>query len=255
MRRREKFVIASVLLSLAFFATQYVSLEWRYLAVGGLAIISYFISAWALADDLQIYEWLTILPLPALYAGSVGLFYFLLPTSFFSRTVILVFFAIGLYALYLTSNIYSVAKGRTIQLLYAAHAVGLFFTLLTSLLITNTIFSLHLPFYLNGLLTGLAHYPLIFMSLWSVKLENFINKDLLLYALLFSLVLSEFAVIVSFLPMPIWHISLFVIGILYLFLGILHSFLRGRLFKATINEYSLVALLLAGLFLIFFPLK
>ncbi len=255
MRRREKFVISAILLSVAFFAIQYVTLEWRYWAVAGLSFLTYFISTWALADDLQFYERLTIVPLPAMYAGAVSLFYFLLPSNFLSQLIILILFGIGLYALLLTGNIYSVAKGRTIQLLYAARTVGLFLTLLTSLLLTNTIFSLRLPFWGNGLLVGLVHLPLIFMSLWSVNLEDFIAKDILVYSLLIGLFLMEFALILSLIPISLWNASLFVTGLVYLILGILHSFLRGRLFKNTITEYSLVALMLAVLFIIFFPYK
>jgi hypothetical protein len=213
------------------------------------------VSTWALSDDLQFHERLTIVPLPAMYAVSVALFYFLLPGNFISRVMILVLFGIGLYALYLTSNIFSVAKGRTIQLLYAAHAIGYFLTLFTSLLLTNTIFSLHLPFWGTGLLIGVIHLPLSFMSLWSVNLEDFIAKDLLVDSLLISLFLAEFAMLISFVPIPLWNASLFITGLLYLILGILHSFLRGRLFKNTIREYSLMSILLAILFLIFFPLK
>lgn len=255
MRRREKFVLSTIFLSVAMFAVQYISLEWRYLSILGLVILVYLVSSWALSDDLQFHERLTIVPLPALYAGAVGLFYFLLPGSFLSQLIILFLFGLGLYSLYLTGNIYSVAKGRTIQLLYAAHAVGLFFTLFISLLMTNAVISLNLPFYGNGLLIGLIHFPLIFMSLWSVNLEDFIALELVNYSLLISLFLAELGMILSLLPLPIWNYSLFITGVVYLIVGLLHSFLRGRLFKATVREYSLVAVFLAILFVIFFPLK
>jgi len=153
MRRREKFIIVSVLLSLGLLATQYVPIDWRYAAIGIFALISYLMSAWALSDDLQIYEWLTILPLPVLYASSVALFYFLLPEVLLSRLAILAVFGVGMYALFLTANIFSVAKGRTIQLLYAARAIALFFTMIISLLLTNTIFcDFFMKFYSKNLL-------------------------------------------------------------------------------------------------------
>ena len=139
MRRREKFVISSVLLSLGLLGVQYVSLDARYWAVGLFFIISYFMSAWALADDLQTHEWLTVVPFPALYAVSVSWFYFLLPEGIMSQFILLAVFSIGMYALFLTSNIYSVAKGRTIQLLHAAYAIGLLFTLIISLLSTTVV--------------------------------------------------------------------------------------------------------------------
>jgi hypothetical protein len=255
MRRREKFVISTVVLSLLFFAIQYVNLDWRYLAIGGLAVVTYIVSSFALSDDLQFHERLTIVPLPTMYATAVALFYFLLPDNFISQLVILILFSIGLYALFLTSNIFSVVKGRTIQLLYAAQAVGFFFTLLTSLLITNTVFSLHLPFWANGLLIGLVHFPLIFMSLWAVNFEDFIAKDILVYSLILSVFLMEFAVLLSLIPIPLWNASLFITAVVYLVLGLLQSFLRGRLFKNTIAEYSLMAVILALLFIVFFPFK
>jgi hypothetical protein len=255
MRRREKFVIVSILLSLGLFALQYVGFDWRYLAVAVFVVLSYFASAWALSEDLQTYEWLTIVPQPALYAGAVGLFYFLLPSGLLSQIAVLAIFGVGMYALYLTANIFSVAKGRTIQLLYAAHAVGLFFTLITSLLFTNTIFSLGLPFYGVALLVGLAHFLLVVMSLWSVRLENFVSKETLILSGVVSLFLAEASAVFSLLPMPIWYSSLFVMTMVYLSLSVLQNLLKGRLFYNILQEYTWVATLLAVLFLALFPWK
>ncbi len=255
MRRREKFVVSTFLLLIMFFVLQYVSLDWRYWGIAVFGILSYLISTWALSDDLQLHERLTIVPLPAMYAMSVSFFYFLLPSSLLSRSGVLLVFGLGLYALLLTCNIYSVAKGRTIQLLYAANAVGFLIVLLISLLLSNIVFSFKLPFWANGLLIGLVHYPLVFMSLWSVNLEDFIAKDLLVYSLIISVFLAELSVLLSLIPISIWNASLFITGMIYLILGILNSFLRGRLFKNTTREYSLMAILLAVLFIIFFPLK
>ncbi len=255
MRRREKFVITSTALSLGLFGVQLLPLEWRYVAIGALLFVSYFLSAWALREDLQKHEWLTIVPMSVLYAGSVGLFYFLLPESTVSRVVVLGLFGFGMYALLLTANIYSVAKARNIQLLYAAHAIGLFFTLFTSLLFANTIFSLRLPFYGNGLFISLVHFPLILMSVWSIRLEPRISKELWLLSATLTIMLGELATILSFFPFAVWHSALFIMAFLYLGLGVFHSFLRGRLFRGTLNEYSLLAVFVSLLFLLLFPLK
>lgn len=255
MRRREKFIVISVLLSLGLLATQYIPLDWRYLSVAILFILSYLGSLWALRDDLQPHEWLTIMPFPALYASSVALFYFLLPEMFWSRLIIVGIFGVGMYALFLTSNIFSVAKGRTIQLLYAAHAVALFFTMITSLLFSNVIFSLRLPFYFNAILLFISHFPLVLMSLWSIELNQKIGKEIVLYSVIFSLILAELATLFSFLPMQIWNQALFIMSFLYVGLSVLQSFFKGRLFKNTINEYNLVAILMLILFVIMFPGK
>ena len=255
MRRREKFVIVSVLLSLGLLATQYIPLDWRYLGTAVFFILSYFSSVWALSDDLQAHEWLTIMPFPALYATSVALFYFLLPEMFWSRLAIVAVFGVGMYALFLTSNIFSVAKGRTIQLLYAAHAVALFFIMITSLLFSNVIFSLRLPFYFNAGLLFASHFPLVLMSFWSIELKQKIEKEIVLYSLIFTLILTEMGTLFSFLPMQIWNQALFIMSFLYVGLSVLQSFFKGRLFKNTINEYNLVAILMLVLFILMFPGK
>lgn len=237
MRRREKFIICAILLSLGLLGVQYVSLQFRFLAVFIFFALSYIVSAWALYDDLHGIEWLTIIPFPATYALSVSLFYFLLPSSLLSRIFILGLFGVGMYALYLTSNIYSVAKARTIQLLRAAHTIGFLFTLLTSVLLANTIFSFHFHFWINGALLFLAHLPLFFMTLWSVELETVISKKLLHLTVVYSLLVGQLGMIVSFFPIGIWTASLIATSLVYVLIGLSHSHLQGKLFHNTIREY------------------
>lgn len=255
MRRREKFVIASALLSLGLLVVQYIPLDFRYLAVLVFGIISYLVSAWTLSDDLQRLEWITIVPFPTLYAVAVGLFYYLLPANVLSKMFVLVMFGLGMYAIFLTSNIFSVAKERTIQLLHAAHAIGLLFTLLTSLLFTNTIFSLMWPFYLIALSIGLVHFPLVLMSLWTIGLEKVIRKEILGLSLLITLLVMELGMALSFYPISVWNSALIIMTFLYITLGIVHNFLRGRLFSRTLTEYSLVAGFLCLVFILLIPGK
>ena len=255
MRRREKFVLAALFLSVGLALVQYTGLEWRYYAIAGLVAATYGVSAWALSDDLQVHEWSTILPFPVIYTAAVALFYFLLPSAFLTRIILLLLFGVGMYALYLTSNIFSVAKGRTIQLLYAAHAVGLFFTLFTSMLLTNTIFSLRLPFYSNALLGSIVHFPLIMMSLWSIKLESSVSISIFQKTTLLTLILAELMALLSLLPFPAWHNALFIMGLLYIGLGVLQSQIKERLFHNTANEYTLVAVFLGFIFFLLLPWK
>ena len=255
MRRREKFVIAAILLSFGLLGVQLTALDFRYWAVLAFTLATYLVSSWALSDDLQRHERFTIVPFPALYAASISLFYFLLPPNLLSRVLLLVFFGVGMYALYLSANIFSVAKGRTIQLIHAAQAISLIITLVTSLLLSNTIFSLKFPFYLNGLFIGLVHFPLIFTSLWSVNLEQTIQKETMQLSVVLALVLLQFGCIISFFPLTVWYSSLFVMSLLYIGLGILQSALKGRLFSRTLTEYSLVALFIGVVFMLVVPFK
>lgn len=222
---------------------------------GVFMVATYLVSAWALSDNLNKHEWFTILPMPALFAGSVAFFYTLLPGTIFSRIFVFIVYAIGMYALLLTDNIYSVAKGRSIQLLHAAHAVGFFFMMFASILFTQTIYSLRLPFYAIGGLVFLVHLPLIFVSLWSVLVKEVITREVLTYSVLFSLLLAEFAMVFSLLPMQVWYSSLFVMSLMYLSVSYVRSVLLGRLFARTFTEYAAAAIFLLLFFIIVFPLK
>ncbi len=255
MRRREKFVLSSIFLSLCLLLVQYVSLEWRYLAVAIFSLVAYGVSVWALRDDLQRFELFTIVPLPACYAAAVGVFYFLLPESLISRTVNLVLFGVGMYAIYLTANIYSVSKGRTIQLIHAAHAVGLFFTMFMSLMFLNTILSHRLAFYWNALLVGVVHFPLVFLFLWSVQLEARIERSVIELSALLTLIMIECVIALSFFPFSVWSAALLLMTVLYMGLGVLQNYLKSRLFQNTIQEYSAVALLTGVAFFLLLPWK
>lgn len=255
MRRREKFIVASIISTLGLIGVQYTFLDIRYIAIALFVAFTYLISTWALADDLQPHERLTIIPFPSIFAAAVALFYFLLPESIISQAVIVFLFGIGMYALFLTANIFSVAKGRTIQLVHAANAISGLFGVVISLLLSNTIFSLKLPFYLNGLLVGASHFPLIVILLWSVKLDNTIEHDTIGFSFILSIILMELAIVLSFFPLGIWYYALFIMSFFYIGIGLMQSYIRGRLFVRTLVEYSLVATFIAIVFLGVVPFK
>lgn len=231
-------VLAGLLL-----AIQYVPIDYRYVAIFGFFLITYLVSAWALFEDLKGIEWLTILSGPSLYASAIGLFYFLLPSHWFTRIVIMALFGIGMYALYLTENIFSVAAARTIQLLRAAHAVGFLLSILTVSLLYNTIFSLQWPFWANGLLVFIVSFPIVVNGLWSMKLESRLSSEILKMSFGLSVICGLAAVILSFLPVTVWVAALFLATIIYVTLGLLQHELSERLYKRTVTEYVVVGVL------------
>lgn len=248
MRRREKFLISSLLLALGLLATQYIPLDYRWLGAAVLFLVAYFVSAWALIEDLSGVEWFTVVPMPAVYAAVVSLFYFLLPENVLSRLLILGLFGVGMYGIYLTCNIYTVAKSRTIQLLRAAHAMGLFATLVMMFLIANTIFSLRLPFWANGILLGVSVIPLSLMSLWSTELKPKLERGLLHQGLAIGFLSFGLASTLSFFPASIWTSSLMMVGLLYVCLGMFTAKIAGKLFQNTALEYVIVAVVMTVTF-------
>lgn len=255
MRRREKFIIISILLGILLWLTQLSPLNYRYYAILGFSLFTYFAAAFALKDDLRIKAWLTILPLPALYSLSISLFYFLLPENFWSKIVILGFFSLGMYGLFLTGNIFSVSQGRTIQLLQAARNITLFFSIIISLLGIQIIYSFNLAYYLNFFAIFLLHFPLTLTNVWSINLDEKLTLTHFQLSFFSSLIISEIALILSFLPIAAWHIALLIMSVFYLILGILQAYLDAKFFKKTINEYLLLTIFILIMFVIFFPGK
>ncbi len=255
MRKREKFVFLAIILGILLWLIQLTPLEWRYFAIVAFGIITYFLSAFALRDDLQPREWLLLLPLPTIYSLTIGSFYFLLPSNFWVMIIILGLFVLGAYSLFLTSNIFSIAKGRTIQLLNAAQAIALFFTILISLLGIQIIFSFNLPFYFNFLAIFALHFPLTLTATWSINLEDKISPEIWQLSFFTAFIIAELALILSFVPMPIWNIALLIMASFYLILGIIQNYLKEKLFKRAIQEYLLLAIFIIIMFIIFLPGK
>ncbi len=241
MTKRRKFLLVAFLLTIGLLTTQLMQVDYRYQALIVLAFLSYGLSAWALFDDLKNIEWFTILCLPTLYPVAVGLFYFLLPEKFLSRAFMLSLFGVGMYALLLTENIFSVAAIRTIQLLRAAHAVGFLITLATAFFLFDTLLSFRLPFWVNGLMVIGITLPLLWQGLWSVELiEGRLSKQTTLFGLIIAICLGQMTGIISFWPVTIPVGSLFLVSMFYVALGISQQHFMGRLFRKTLYEYLAV---------------
>jgi len=253
MTKRRRLVVESVLLALGLLTTQFVEIRHRYWAILVLSLVAYFLTAFSLREDLPKIGWLVNLSLPTLYTAAVALFYFLLPEAILTRVLILIFFGIGMYAILLIENIFSIAALRSIQLLRAAQAVGFLMTLVTAFLFYDTIFSFKLEAYLNALVVLAISFLLILPSCWSVTLESGIEKKILSSSLVLALVIGELAFFISFWPLTITAISLFLVTGCYVFLGIVQSQLGGRLFENTLKEYLRVGL--AVLLITFFLAK
>lgn len=238
--KRQKFVLATFLLTIGLIFTQLLKSDSRFWVVGSLGALAYILSAWVEKEDLTGIEWLTLLILPTMYTLAVGFSYFLLPARWITRLPVAFLYAFGMYALLLTENIYNVAAARTIQLLRAAHAVGFLLTLVTAFLLFQTTLAFHFPFWLNFFSIFIISLLLIFQALWSVNLEEGISKTTVLYSFYYSIILGEIALVFSFWPLNISLWALFLSACVYAFLGVGQQYLAGRLFKRTTVEFFLV---------------
>jgi hypothetical protein len=245
MTKRRKFLLVSILLSIGLLIVQRLPVESRYSAIVFFALAAYLLTAWSLLKDLKGVNWIVNLILPTLYPVAVALFYFLLPQAAATRTVVVVLFAISMYALLLTANIFAVATTRTIQLLRAARAVGFLLSILTSAFLFHVIFSLRLAGWAIGLLVFAVSLPILWQGVWSYVASNTIKKEFY-YGLVGAVVISEMAVALSYWLIGVPLASVVLAMGMYVVLGLFQHDMEGRLFSRTIQEYVGFALIVFG---------
>lgn len=236
LSKRRKFVLISIILSVGLWIIQNLTVEQRYLAMLGLATTSYGLTAWALHKDLRGWTWVIDMILPTIFPTMVAFFYFLLPQAAMTRWVVLGMFAVAMYGLLLTTNIFAVAAIRTIQLLRAARAVGFLLSILTSALFYHVVFSLHLPLPVVAGLVLLVSFPILLQGIWAYTLAEK-PKSEVGYAAVGSVVIAEFALAVSFWVVDPALSAILLSMVMYEVMGLFQHEVEGRLFERTVQEF------------------
>ncbi len=242
MRKRQKFVISSFVLTVSILAVQLLPLEWRYGLIFFLTCLAGFLTCWSLKEGLSGIEWFMIPAPVVLFTAGMGFFFILLPNYWVWRGLVLLLFGVGQYALLLTGNIFSVAAIRTIALFRAALAVGFVMSLVVGFLLYNTILSFRLPFWANGSIVAFISFFLLMPSLWAVELQEKLTKTIISYSFFLALMIGILAVAIAFWPISLPVASIFLTTVLYVFLGLSQNHFSGRLFAKTIWEYVTIGM-------------
>lgn len=241
--KRQRFILMSFFLTILLLLTQTVGEGMRYQVMAFLGFATLFLSVFALWGELSGIKYFLLFLLPVFFVIGATLFYFLLPVRWLTRLPFAVVFAVSVYLLMLTSNIYNVAAIRTIALLRAANAVGLLFSLVSTFFLANVLFSFHLPFYLVVLGTVFVTMPLYLVGLWSYELEDFISKRVALYTAIFTLITTEIALIISFWPIAPINGALVLATVMYVLLGLGQFEFAQNLKRRVVYEHLGVALI------------
>lgn len=243
MNKRSKFIISSLLLSMGFVGIQLLEDQFRILAIILLSAFTLVLFVWSLYEGLGKNATLLVLVLPTLFTIGVGFFWFLLPTTIFARLPIVILYGLGIYALNLTSNIFTVAAIRTIALSRAAKGVGFLLTLFTSFLLFDAILSIRGEIWFNLVTVMIVAFPLFFQGLWTSILDKNLSSNVYLFSVIFALGLGEMAALIYFWPVTVVVGSLFLTVGVYVMLGLGQARLEERLFSQTTKEYLLVGIL------------
>lgn len=248
--KRQKFVIAVILLSLGLFGAEFQFGKSGILIALLLGIMTDLFLYWSVREDLKGNFTLSLFILPFFYSLAFGLFYFLVPARLLFRLILTGLYAFGMYSLFLSENIFIVSSIRTIALLSGARIVSFVITLISFFFLTNTIYTLHLPVYFILLIFIIYTFPLLYQSIWTYTLQK-TPYPIRLWALALTVSLAEAAGIIWFWPTSPTVIALFLTGFLYTLVGLSHAWFEKRLFRSVMWEYVWVGATVFFVFILF----
>jgi hypothetical protein len=241
--KREKLVIGTIFLTLCLLASEVFS-GVNHIFVGFmLSLLTTLVIYLILRKDISGPSHYPLLILPFFYTLSVSAFYLLIPPRLISIIILTVFYAFGLYSLFLTQNIFAVSSVKTINLLRSARIVSFVITVLVHFLVVNIIFSLRLPVYFTPILIGITVGLLNMQSLWVYLMEKNQIKELMTYSAIIGILLMQLSFVLAIWPIDASIYAIFLTGIFYTYSGLSHAWFEKRLFKGVLWEYIWVGFL------------
>lgn len=208
-----------------------------------MGLLTLVLFAWSLREGLGLNMTVLTLVLPFFFTIGVGLFWFLIPSSIYARVPIVLIYGVGVYALCLTSNIYTVSAIRTIALQRAARGVGFVLTLFTMFLIFDAILSIRGNIFVTAFLVILSSFFLFLQGFWSINLKKEPSMSIVWSSIVSSIAIGEVALGLYFWPVTVVVGSLFLTIAVYILLGLGQAKLEARLFKQTVREYLTLGIL------------
>lgn len=248
--KRQKFVLATGLLSLGLFFTEFQLTQWGLIITFVLPFLTVLFLWWAIYNDLKENKLYQVFVLPFFYTLAFGFFYLLTPTTFIVRLLLTGVYAFGLYSLFLSQNIFIVSSSRTIQLLSGARIVSFVITLISYFFLTNIVFSFRVIIFPEIALMAIYTYLMIYHSLWTYTLQKY-SQSLLIWVSALTVCIIEVASLVWFWPSSPTVTALFLSGFFYAIVGLSHIWLEKRLFKGILWEYVWVGTIVFFVLLLF----
>ncbi|OGK31615.1 hypothetical protein A3B02_01805 [Candidatus Roizmanbacteria bacterium RIFCSPLOWO2_01_FULL_42_14] len=240
--KRQRFIIATVLLTLLYIGATFFSFEELYIFIPIILVSVYILTFFSILEGISRHEWIMLFIHPMYFALVWYLFYFFVPQRWLTRLPFLTIYFIFTYAILLSQNIFNVGVSRSLQLFRAAFSVNYLLLTVSAFLSYSLIISLRTDFATNGVLILIASFPLMLHALWSVEPREYVSKELIQFAAVLSVLLAEAGIIISFMPINQSIFALVLTSLFYSLAGMFHTYLQGALFRERVREYVLVAL-------------
>lgn len=248
--KRKRFLLATGASTLVFLLTTFFTLDESPYFLGILLAVAYFATFFSVLEGITRHEWLMLFIAPVYFTVLAYLFYFFLPQRWLTRLPFVVVYAICMYAILLSQNIFNVGVTKSLQLFRAASSVNFLFLTLSSYLAYSVIFSFRLDFALNFLLVFIATIPLSLQFLWAVSPQDTLARSTRRYAIIISLIGAEAAMMLSFLPLNPALFALFLTACFYSLCGLFQAHLQDRLFAERVREYAFVLVFVSVILLL-----
>jgi hypothetical protein len=240
IEKRQRFIIATTLLTLLYTGATFFSFEWAIVFVPIIAVAVYCLTYFGILEGITRHERVMLFIHPIYFSIVFYLFYFFVPQRWLTRIPFITIYVISIYALFLSQNIFNVGVSKSLQLFRAAFSVNYLFITISSFLAYSLIVSLRLHGFFNLILIFLASFPLVLHMLWSVEPTERVEGGILSYAFLISLLLSELGLILSFVPVNQSIFALAITSVLYGWSGLVSTHMYGSLYREKLREYLFV---------------
>lgn len=238
--KRKRFVFATGVLTILILLSSFFSLDQAEYFLILLVFFVYIGTFFSILENIRGVEWAMLFLLPVYFTVAFYLFYFFFPIRWLTRLPYVGFYAVSIYALFLSSNIFNVGVNKNLQLYRAAFSVNFLYLTVTAFFGFNLILSLRQFPFVNMILFFLCAYPLALQFLWTINPKTSLDRRLSHIAFVVALIIAECALVLSFIPIKTAIFGLFTTALFYSLCGLFQAYLEERLFKERIREYVIV---------------
>lgn len=253
IEKRARFVLSTIFLTVLLLISTFFYYDAAIYMLPLLIGATYLATFFALYEDIEKIEWLMLFLMPIAITISWYLFYYLFPGRWLTRLPFIVSYAVSIYAVLLSSNIFNVGVEKNLQLYRAGFSVNYFFQTVVFFLLSSVIASFRWGFMANSIVFSIITALLSLQLYWSIRLDLHIRKEVRFYTGLTTLLLGQGACILSFLPLPTSMYALAMAVLYYCVSGLTYHSIDERLFGHTVREY--VSILIIIFFLLFLSLN
>lgn len=239
--KREELIIASVALSTVMLFIFFVPLGfWKFITILFAGGAAYILTIIILRENVEGIEYFTLPILPVLFTISTALFYGIIPERWLTRLIFISIYGFLTYSIFLMENVFNVAKIKNIQLLKVARTIYFFISSFTAFLFSYVVLSFHMLGIVSGLFFLLFIFLLSYTIFWSFNLHKTFTKMDIILSLSAAILIFELIIALSFWPLNIYLISLFVTSVYYSVIGVWDHLLSFRLKGWDIREYVVI---------------